>query len=124
MDTDRESMRPGARNAVQVCMATRPADRVFILTDDETLAVGDILAEESRAITPHVAVRRLEEFAPRPLGDVPPALFDAIRAFQPTVFFYAAQGKPGRLIEIGSTEKIFSNPEQRATEDYITGRFG
>lgn len=97
MDTDRESMRPGARNAVQVCMATRPADRVFILTDDETLAVGDILAEESRAITPHVTVRRLEEFGTRPLGDVPPVMFEAIRGFQPTVFFYAAQGKPGEI---------------------------
>ncbi len=42
-----------------------------------------------------------------------------------TAFFnLAAQGKPGRLIEIGTTEKIFSNPNEKATEDYITGRFG
>ena len=30
----------------------------------------------------------------------------------------------GELIEIGPTEKIFHNPDQQATEDYITGRFG
>ena len=36
-----------------------------------------------------------------------------------TAFFYL-----GRLIELGSTAKIFSNPSERQTEDYITGRFG
>ncbi len=36
-----------------------------------------------------------------------------------TGFFYL-----GKLIEFSSTEKIFTNPEQKQTEDYITGRFG
>jgi len=36
-----------------------------------------------------------------------------------TAFFYL-----GRLIEFGATSKIFSNPSERKTEDYITGRFG
>jgi phosphate transport system ATP-binding protein len=36
-----------------------------------------------------------------------------------TAFFYL-----GRLIEFGATAKIFSNPGERRTEDYITGRFG
>jgi phosphate transport system ATP-binding protein len=36
-----------------------------------------------------------------------------------TAFFYL-----GRLVEFGSTSKIFSNPSERQTEDYITGRFG
>jgi len=36
-----------------------------------------------------------------------------------TAFFYL-----GRLIEFGPTAKIFSNPSERRTEDYITGRFG
>lgn len=36
-----------------------------------------------------------------------------------TAFFYL-----GRLIEFGSTAKIFTNPSERQTEDYITGRFG
>ncbi|MEO8440501.1 MAG: phosphate ABC transporter ATP-binding protein PstB [Spartobacteria bacterium] len=36
-----------------------------------------------------------------------------------TAFFYL-----GRLIEFGATAKIFSQPAQRQTEDYITGRFG
>jgi phosphate transport system ATP-binding protein len=36
-----------------------------------------------------------------------------------TGFFYL-----GRLIEFGPTTKIFSNPTEKRTEDYITGRFG
>jgi phosphate transport system ATP-binding protein len=36
-----------------------------------------------------------------------------------TAFFYL-----GRLVEFGPTNKIFSNPSNRQTEDYITGRFG
>jgi phosphate transport system ATP-binding protein len=36
-----------------------------------------------------------------------------------TAFFYL-----GRLIEFGSTTTIFTNPKERQTEDYITGRFG
>ena len=36
-----------------------------------------------------------------------------------TAFFYM-----GRLIEFGPTTKIFTNPSQQQTEDYITGRFG
>ncbi len=41
------------------------------------------------------------------------------RVSDQTAFFYL-----GRLIEYGDTRKIFSNPAQRQTEDYITGRFG
>lgn len=49
----------------------------------------------------------------------------AARVSDRTAFFnLAATGKPGRLIEIDDTHKIFSNPSQRATEDYISGRFG
>ena len=36
-----------------------------------------------------------------------------------TAFFYL-----GRLIEFGKTEKIFTNPVQKQTEEYIGGRFG
>ena len=49
----------------------------------------------------------------------------AARVSDQTAFFnLEATGKPGRLIEIDDTEKIFSNPTQKATEDYISGRFG
>jgi phosphate transport system ATP-binding protein len=43
----------------------------------------------------------------------------AARVSDFTAFFYI-----GELIEFGVTSKIFTNPDQRQTEDYITGRFG
>ena len=49
----------------------------------------------------------------------------AARVSDQTAFFnLEATGKPGKLVEIDDTEKIFSNPTQKATEDYISGRFG
>ena len=38
--------------------------------------------------------------------------------------FFLSDGGPGRLIEIGTTEEIFTNPKQKRTEDYVSGRFG
>jgi phosphate transport system ATP-binding protein len=43
----------------------------------------------------------------------------AARVSDYTAFFYL-----GELIEFGETAKLFTNPEKRQTEDYITGRFG
>ncbi|MBI3059245.1 MAG: phosphate ABC transporter ATP-binding protein [Deltaproteobacteria bacterium] len=43
----------------------------------------------------------------------------AARVSDYTAFFYL-----GELVEFGTTDKIFTTPEKRQTEDYITGRFG
>jgi len=43
----------------------------------------------------------------------------AARVSQYTAFFYQ-----GRLIEVGPTKELFTNPTEKQTEDYITGRFG
>jgi phosphate transport system ATP-binding protein len=43
----------------------------------------------------------------------------AARVSQRTAYFHL-----GDLIEVGSTERIFTNPRHQLTEDYITGRFG
>ena len=49
----------------------------------------------------------------------------AARVSEDTAFFnLAGVGQPGHLIERGKTSKIFSNPEDPATEAYIQGRFG
>lgn len=44
---------------------------------------------------------------------------EAARVSDLTAFFYL-----GELIELDSTKKIFSNPENKRTQDYIAGRFG
>jgi phosphate transport system ATP-binding protein len=43
----------------------------------------------------------------------------AARVSDFTAFFYE-----GRLIEVGDTEQLFTNPKEKQTQDYITGRFG
>ena len=43
----------------------------------------------------------------------------AARVSDMTAYFYM-----GRLIEFGSTERLFTTPSRPETEDYITGRFG
>jgi phosphate transport system ATP-binding protein len=43
----------------------------------------------------------------------------AARVSDTTAFFLL-----GKLIEVNSTEKMFTNPDEKLTEDYITGRFG
>jgi phosphate transport system ATP-binding protein len=49
----------------------------------------------------------------------------ASRISDMTAFFnIAGTGKPGKLIEYDKTETIFSNPKEKNTEDYVSGRFG
>ena len=43
----------------------------------------------------------------------------AARVSQRTAFFHL-----GTLVEVGETGKIFTNPAEKRTQDYITGRFG
>jgi phosphate transport system ATP-binding protein len=48
----------------------------------------------------------------------------AARVSERTAFMLAGEERVGELIEVGQTKKIFTNPDDKRTEDYITGRFG
>lgn len=48
----------------------------------------------------------------------------AARVSDYTAFMLAGDDGVGRLVEYGPTNEIFTNPRDRRTEDYITGRFG
>jgi phosphate transport system ATP-binding protein len=48
----------------------------------------------------------------------------AARVSDMTAFFMMEEDRAGVLVEYGLTSKIFTNPEDKRTEDYITGRFG
>jgi phosphate transport system ATP-binding protein len=48
----------------------------------------------------------------------------AARASDYCAFFNMDTDRAGKMIEFGTTDKIFTNPNEQLTEDYITGRFG
>jgi phosphate transport system ATP-binding protein len=48
----------------------------------------------------------------------------AQRVSQSCAFFLAGENEPGRIVESGPTEKMFSEPEDTRTLDYVRGRFG
>ncbi|NAZ83060.1 phosphate ABC transporter ATP-binding protein [Kineococcus sp. R8] len=103
----------------RLCIARAIAIRPSVLLMDEpcsaldpisTLAVEDLIAELKNEYTIVIVTHNMQQ---------------AARVSDQTGFFnLAAIGKPGRLIELDSTSTIFSNPSQKATEDYISGRFG
>ena len=53
------------------------------------------------------------------VGIVTHNMQQAARVSDRTAFFYL-----GRLVEVGPTTKIFENPDEQQTEDYVTGKFG
>ena len=48
----------------------------------------------------------------------------AARVSDRTAFLMMGDDRAGRLIEQGPTDELFTNPRDKRTEDYITGRFG
>ncbi len=82
-----------------------------------------LMDEPTSAIDP-IATAKIEELIYElkqkyTMGVVTHNMQQAARVSDTTVFFYQ-----GRIIEAGDTQKIFTKPEHKKTEDYITGRFG
>ncbi|TCO87606.1 phosphate ABC transporter ATP-binding protein (PhoT family) [Chthoniobacter flavus] len=83
-----------------------------------------ILMDEPCSALDPIATSKVEELIQQLKGKytiviVTHNMQQAGRCSDNTAFFYL-----GKLIEFAKTEKIFTNPSQRQTEDYITGRFG
>ncbi|MFC5906103.1 phosphate ABC transporter ATP-binding protein PstB [Streptacidiphilus monticola] len=103
----------------RLCIARAIAVEPQVLLMDEpcsaldpisTLAIEDLIGELKETYTIVIVTHNMQQ---------------AARVSDRTAFFnLAGVGQPGRLIEIDSTQKIFSNPSVQATEDYISGRFG
>ena len=103
----------------RLCIARAIAVQPDVLLMDEpcsaldpisTLAVEDLIHELKEHYTVVIVTHNMQQ---------------AARVSDETAFFnLKAQGEPGHLVEIGPTERIFHNPGKKATEDYITGRFG
>ena len=115
--------RPGAGlsggQQQRLCIARAIAVQPQVLLMDEpcsaldpisTLAIEDLMSELKQDYTILIVTHNMQQ---------------AARVSDRTAFFSIdATGEPGRLIEIDDTQKIFTNPGEKRTEDYITGRFG
>jgi phosphate transport system ATP-binding protein len=103
----------------RLCIARAIAVEPQVLLMDEpcsaldpisTLAIEDLMQKLKETYTIVIVTHNMQQ---------------AARVSDRTGFFnIAGTGKPGRLIEMDDTGKMFSTPTEKATEDYITGRFG
>lgn len=83
-----------------------------------------ILMDEPCSALDPIATARIEELMDElrenyTMVIVTHSMQQAARVSQRTAYFHL-----GDLIEVGETEQIFTNPQHKLTEDYITGRFG
>lgn len=115
--------RPGAGlsggQQQRLCIARAIAVEPEVLLMDEpcsaldpisTLAIEDLIHDLKNQYTIIIVTHNMQQ---------------AARVSDETAFFnLESVGEPGRLIEVGSTTDIFSQPKHQQTEDYISGRFG
>jgi len=102
----------------RLCIARSLAVRPNVLLMDEPCSALD-----------PTSTRRVEETIHELRGDVTVVIVthnmqQAHRVSATCAFFLAAENEPGRVVEQGPTEKIFSAPDDARTYDYVTGQFG
>ncbi len=103
----------------RLCIARAIAVEPAVLLMDEpcsaldpisTLAIEDLISELKTSYTIVIVTHNMQQ---------------AARVSDRTAFFnLAGVGQPGKMVEYDETAKIFANPSEKATEDYISGRFG
>jgi phosphate transport system ATP-binding protein len=103
----------------RLCIARAIAVEPEVLLMDEpcsaldpisTAAIEDLIHELKATFTIAIVTHNMQQ---------------AARISDETGFFnLRATGQPGRLVEFNPTQKMFTSPDDPATEDYIAGRFG
>ncbi len=97
----------------RLCIARTIAVKPHVILMDEPCSALDPIAT---ARIEDLIDELKESFA---IAIVTHSMQQAARVSQRTAYFHL-----GSLVEVGETDRIFTNPRHRLTEDYITGRFG
>ena len=102
----------------RLCIARALAVEPTVILMDEpaasldpiaTLKIEDLIHELSASYTIVIVTHNMQQ---------------AGRVSDFTAFFYTDETRTGQLVEFSETKTLFTNPRDRRTEDYITGRFG
>lgn len=102
----------------RLCIARALAVQPEVILMDEpcsaldpisTLKIEELMFELRRTYTIIIVTHNMQQ---------------AQRASDYTAFFLMDQDRAGTLVEYSPTQKLFTNPEDKRTEDYINGRFG
>jgi phosphate transport system ATP-binding protein len=102
----------------RLCIARTLAVKPDVVLMDEpcsaldpisTLAIEDLIAELKDEYTIVIVTHNMQQ---------------AARVSDQTIFFSLGENRMGTLVEAAPTSQLFTNPADKRTEDYITGRFG
>jgi len=102
----------------RLCIARTLATEPEVILMDEpcsaldpiaTLKIEGLIAELRSTVTIVIVTHNMQQ---------------ASRVSDRTAFFTLGEDRAGRLVEIGDTLQIFTNPREQLTEDYVSGRFG
>jgi len=115
---DRSGLSLSGGQQQRLCIARAIAIKPEIILMDEpasaldpiaTLKIEDLMRQLARNYTIIIVTHNMQQ---------------AARASDFTAFFMMDEDRAGFLVEYGPTQRIFTNPHGKQTEDYISGRFG
>jgi len=93
--TPQPELLPGAKNAVDTCLAVQPEERVALIADQASSAVAASLCEALSQVHAHTTSLLLEDFGPRPMRGAPKPVLDVLEKVD--VGILAMNPQPGEL---------------------------